>query len=75
MEMNMLKVKEKPIKCLHCGFEPVSELLYGIQEIDEKLQKDIDERKVLLGGCSILKDSPKWFCSNCHTEYYLENEE
>ena len=72
MHIKELRVKKKPIKCFHCGFEPVSELLYGIQEIDEKLQKDIDERKVLLGGCSIMKNSPKWLCSNCQTEYFLE---
>ena len=46
----------------------------GIQEIDEKLQKDIDDKRVLLGGCSILKNSPKWFCSNCQTEYFLEKD-
>ena len=46
----------------------------NFQEIDEKLQKDIDDRKVLLGGCSILKNSPKWFCSNCQTEYFLEKD-
>ena len=39
MEIKEIRVKEKPVKCLHCGFEPVSELLYGIQEIDENCKK------------------------------------
>ena len=72
MEIKELRVIQKPNECLHCGFEPVSHLLYGVHEIDEKMQRDIDSRRILLGGCSILKDSPKWFCSNCQTEYFLE---
>ncbi len=71
MEIKKIIVKEKPFKCHICNFEPVSDLLYGVQIIDEQLQKDIDERKVLLGGCSLLDYSPKWLCSNCQTEYYL----
>jgi hypothetical protein len=71
MEIKKIIVKEKPFKCHICNFEPVSDLLYGVQIIDEQLQKYIDERKVLLGGCSLLDYSPKWLCSNCQTEYYL----
>ena len=45
MEIKKIIVKEKPFKCHICNFEPVSDLLYGVQIIDEQLQKDIDERK------------------------------
>lgn len=71
MEIKSVTVKSKPDKCPQCGFEHISTLLYGVCEIDQKLQKDIDDKKVLLGGCSLLKNSPLWFCSKCETEIYL----
>ena len=43
VEIKELRVIQKPNKCLHCGFEPVSQLLYGVHEIDEKMQRDIEK--------------------------------
>ena len=72
MEIKTMMVNQKPVICPQCGFDKISNLLYGIQEIDEVLQKDIDDKRVLIGGCSILKTSLLWFCTSCETEFYLE---
>ena len=62
------------ITCPNCGSNKVAKVLYGISEIDEELQELIDSEKVLLGGCMILPNSFNYYCVNCQSEIYLEEE-
>lgn len=68
MEIKTMMINQKPVICPQCGFDKISNLLYGIREIDEVLQI-IDDKRALIGGCSILKTSPIWFCTSCETEF------
>ena len=60
--------------CPSCGSNRVAKVLYGISEIDKDLQDLIDEEKILLGGCMILPNSFNYYCINCQSEIYLEEE-
>lgn len=60
--------------CPNCGSNRVAKVLHGISKIDEDLQELIDEEKVLLGGCMILPNSFNYYCINCQSEIYLEEE-
>ena len=62
------------IICPHCGSNKVARVLYGISEIDENLQDLIDKEEILLGGCMILPNSFNYYCINCQSEIYLEEE-
>ena len=62
------------IICPHCGSNRVARVLYGISEIDENLQDLIDKEEILLGGCMILSNSFNYYCINCQSEIYLEEE-
>jgi YgiT-type zinc finger domain-containing protein len=37
---------------------------------DEKVQKDINEGRLILGGCIVSPDNPAWQCSKCGLEIY-----
>jgi YgiT-type zinc finger domain-containing protein len=37
--------------------------------MDDKLQKLLDEKKVMLGGCVISLDNPQWHCNDCGKEW------
>lgn len=67
-----LTVRRKPIKCPNCGFRPVSTILYGMPFFDEEMQKDLDDKIIVLGGCCITGFDPIWKCTNCDTDFYLE---
>ena len=62
------------IICPHCGSNRVARVLYGISEIVENLQDLIDKEEILLGGCMILPNSFNYYCINCQSEIYLEEE-
>jgi len=60
--------------CPHCGSEIVAKALYGLTEIDETLQEEIDSEKILLGGCVKLPSSFDYYCIKCQREIYLKEE-
>lgn len=51
--------------CPNCGSDNVAEILWGLPSFTEELQKELAEGKVVLGGCCVSSDDPKFKCNNC----------
>jgi rubrerythrin len=68
-----IRVKSKPEKCPVCEFYPVSTILYGDMGYSPQLSDQMEKREVVLGGCSIYPDKPRWQCSKCGTKFYKES--
>lgn len=74
---NVLKFEaENEVKCEKCGFDKITEISYGLpgwcgidMEIDPRIKKMLEEKRILLGGCILTPDSPKYFCRNCKTKF------
>ncbi len=62
--------KTKPKKCPVCGSKKIAKILYGYTIFSEKLDKEIKEGKIVLGGCIISDDDPTWKCIACNTKFY-----
>ena len=68
--------KRKPEKCTVCGSAKIARIQYGLVLDDSiELNKDIDEGKVVLGGCCITLDDPSWECIYCRTKIYKKARE
>lgn len=52
--VDKIRVAKKPYKCPKCGSKKIASYLRGMPAYSEKLQKDIDEGKIILGGCIIV---------------------
>ena len=59
-----------PPKCPICGSNKIAVYLRGMPAYSEKLQKDLDEGKVILGGCCVSDDDPFYACVDCKTDFY-----
>jgi len=46
-------LKRKPKKCPKCGFSPVASILYGMPAYDEELERKLEDKPLVLGGCVI----------------------
>lgn len=62
--------------CEKCGSDSVTEISYGLpawiivdEPMDSGIEKLIEERKIVLGGCSYDDDSPKYFCRACGNKF------
>jgi len=66
--MKTKKIKKSPITCPHCGSTDIGEYLYGLP-IMEKLEDEINSGEIILGGCCINEDSPKYYCYHCEKDF------
>ena len=66
----IVNVKRKPIKCPKCGFRPISNIVYGYPSYDEDTRRDLENKKIVLGGCC--PSDEQWMCTNCETKFKLE---
>ena len=46
-------LKRKPKRCPKCGFSPVASILYGMLACDEELERKLEDKPLVLGGCVI----------------------
>jgi len=65
-----ITVKRKPIKCPKCGFRPISNIVYGYPSYSEKMQEELNNKKIVLGGCCL--DDYLWMCTKCKTRFILD---
>jgi len=38
----------------------------GYQNFDKKLERDLENKKVVLGGCTVTDHDPHWECNDCY---------
>ena len=68
--MDMLEAKIKPKKCPSCGSEKVADILWGMPAFSRKLEKDLEDGKIVLGGCCVTDHDPEWQCVDCETRIF-----
>ena len=65
-----IRFQRKPRKCPSCESRRIAIYLYGMPMFDEKLQIDLDEGRIVLGGCCIAVDDPVWRCAECGADFW-----
>ena len=64
--------KRKPRRCPECSSDKIANIFYGLPILSPELKRDIENKKVFLGGCEIYPDDPTWRCADCRTPLYRE---
>jgi hypothetical protein len=64
-------VSKKPSVCPVCQSKSIAQYLYGMPAYSEKLKKELDEGKTILGGCCISDQDPSFACQKCKTDFYV----
>jgi hypothetical protein len=67
-----VRLSKIPDKCSVCGSKKIAIYLRGMPAYSEKLQKDIDEGKIILKGCIVSGDDSFCICIDCKTEFYRQ---
>ena len=72
----ILKAESLGVVCEKCGSDKITKILYGLpawltvdEPIDSRIQELINKRMIVLGGCTIHDDSPKYFCRECRNKF------
>ena len=65
----MVYMKPEPNACPSCGSTDVAEYLYGYVALDDELEQQLGEGKIILGGCEIGPDVLEYYCNACGNEW------
>ena len=56
--------------CPYCGSKNIAEYLYGYLDLDdEELEKQVENKEVILGGCIITDDNSSFHCNDCGMDF------
>jgi hypothetical protein len=61
----MVHRPDAPSECPACHSARVARILYGLPHFTPELGKELDEGRVVLGGCCVFGDDPEWHCTAC----------
>ncbi len=59
----------KKIKCPYCNSKNIADILYGMPAFNEQMKKDIEDGKLVLGGCCVDERNPDYHCNDCGREF------
>ena len=48
-----------------CNSKNTSVIVYGYMLMTKELKKDLEQKRVVLGGCCVTENDPKWMCNDC----------
>ncbi|WP_415405679.1 hypothetical protein ACLHDG_07895 [Sulfurovum sp. CS9] len=57
--------EEKPSNCPVCNSTRITDIAYGLFTPNEELENKIQSGEMILGGCVLSEDSPRWCCLGC----------
>jgi hypothetical protein len=60
----------KPEKCPNCGSKKVARIMWGLPALTPELVRDEKEGRLILGGCCVSDDDPRWQCTDCNVSIY-----
>ena len=67
--------EHKPGPCPKCGSTSIAEVEYGLMEPSHELSESLRKKEIVLGGCVIEDNSPRWHCNSCEHQYGVISEE
>lgn len=56
----------KRLACPACGSNDIATFLYGMPMYTPALDRELEQGTVILGGCDINPDAPRWCCNSCN---------
>jgi hypothetical protein len=60
---------EKKLKCPNCNKEWIAEILWGYPEDTRSLEESLEKKEIVLGGCLVTNNDPRWECNNCNHKW------
>jgi hypothetical protein len=57
------------LKCPACDSASVAEILWGYYTNVDSLEDALEKKEIVLGGCCVTDNDPKWKCNDCHHKW------
>lgn len=53
-------------KCPTCNGTSIALILWGYPADSSSLKEALEKKEIVLGGCLVSNNDPKWRCNTCH---------
>jgi len=57
------------MKCPKCRKSWVAEIFWGYPSHIESMEEAIEKKEIVLGGCYVTDNDPKWECNDCQHQW------
>jgi hypothetical protein len=54
------------LKCPNCGKSSIAEIFWGYPGDVDLMKESIEKKEIVLGGCCVTDNDPKWECNDCN---------
>ena len=54
------------MNCPKCTSTSVAEIFWGYPGNLDTMTEQLDKKEIVLGGCIVSDNDPKWKCNDCH---------
>jgi hypothetical protein len=51
--------------CPICNSKNIAEIFWGLPADMGELEEALEKKEIVLGGCCVSNDDPKWECTDC----------
>jgi len=65
------RCRARPRRCTACRSSTIARILYGLPAMDAELERELEEGRLVLGGCVIGMDDPAWQCTTCGARVHV----
>ena len=65
--------KRNCVSCPSCASHNIARYLYGMPVMDDKLEQEIEDNKVILADCCVTEDEPAYHCNDCGKDFGRRN--
>ena len=54
------------MNCPKCNSSSIARILWGYPADMDSLKEALEKKEIVLGGCVVSDNDPKWECNNCN---------
>ncbi len=65
----ILSLRPAGLSCPACGSDQILEIIYGLPATTEKLERELEKKTIILGGCMMHENAPLWKCGKCNCTF------
>jgi len=55
--------------CPRCGGTDIAMILWGLPNMSSELEKKVNDKKIVFGGCCVSGNDPEMECNDCGWRY------
>jgi len=61
------------MNCPNCNSSSIAQIFWGYPADMDSLKEKLEKKEIVLGGCVVSGNDPKWECNDCNHRWNSEN--